>query len=79
MATQHRVIGISGLAITTDYSQSSEPGEPIDARALLAHNGKVAVYSQYFPIVFWVFADEAASSIVSLWKPPQPHKALIYL
>jgi hypothetical protein len=29
---------------------------PIDEGALLAHNGKVAVYSQYFLKLFWGFA-----------------------
>ena len=67
------------MAITTHYSQCPGARESIDAGALLAHNGKVAVYSQYFPIEFWVFACEAADSIVSLWKPRQPHKALNYL
>jgi hypothetical protein len=37
------------LAITTDYSQSPGGREPINAGIPLAHNGKVAVYSQYFP------------------------------
>jgi hypothetical protein len=44
------------LAITSHYSQSPGGREPIDAGALLAHNGKVAVYSQYFQKEFWVFA-----------------------
>jgi hypothetical protein len=30
----------------------------------LAHTGKVAVYSQYFLRVFWVFANELAGRIV---------------
>ena len=47
------------LAITIHYSQSPGGREPIDAGALLAHNGKIAVYSQYFQRVFWVFAYEA--------------------
>jgi hypothetical protein len=61
------------------YSQCPGGRVPIDAGIPLAHNGKVAVYSQYIPIEFWVFADEAAGGIVSLWKPPQPRKALNYL
>src|SRR4029453_19222867 len=50
---------------------------PIDGGGLLAHNGKIAVYSQYFQRVFWGFVSEAASSIVSLWKS-QLQKALHY-
>src|SRR5687768_5711406 len=67
------------LAITTYYSQSPGGGAPVDGGIPLAYNQKVAVYSQYFPIRFWVFASKAAGSIVSLWKPPQRHKALNYL
>jgi hypothetical protein len=70
--------GVFSLAITIAYSQCPGGWEPLDAGALLAHNGKVAVYSQYFLIVFWVFADEAAGCIVGVWKPPQPHKVLHY-
>ena len=52
------------LAITSHYSQCPRGREPIDAGPLLAHNGKVAVYSQYFLRVFWVFANELAGCIV---------------
>jgi hypothetical protein len=53
------------LAITTHYSQCPGGRAPLDAGALLAHNGKIAVYSQYFLKAIWGFASEAASDIVS--------------
>ena len=52
---------ISQLAITTHYSQCPGGREPIDAGVPLAHNGKVAVYSQYFPIAFWGFAERSGT------------------
>jgi hypothetical protein len=75
--TTHLMCRVCQLAITMDYSRCPGGREPFDAGALFAHNGKIGVYSQYFLIVFWVFADDLAGSIVSLWKQTQPYKALV--
>ena len=48
------------------YSQSPDGRAPLDAGIILAHNGKMAVYSQYFPSPFTGLAGEGGGSIISL-------------
>jgi hypothetical protein len=48
------------------YSQGPGGGVPIDAGALLAHNGNMLVYSQYFLGPCGVLAGEAGEGIMSL-------------
>jgi hypothetical protein len=54
------------LAITRDYSQGAGGRAPLDAGALLAHNGNMIGYSQYFPHLFEVLAGEVGERIIRL-------------
>jgi hypothetical protein len=54
------------LAITIRYSQRPGARERIAAGLLLAYNGNILVYSQYFPYLFVGLAGEAGGRMISL-------------
>jgi hypothetical protein len=54
------------LSSTMDYSQSPGGRAPLAAGRPLAYNGKMGIYSQYFPGPFVGLAGNAGGRIISL-------------
>jgi hypothetical protein len=48
------------------YSQCPGRGVPIAGGVLLAYNGKIGVYSQYFPSRFVVLAGKVGERMIML-------------